>query len=98
MSNIPKELLLSHQPEGIKDRYEKPIGVLTDGTVVTIDTPRKSSLQQRATYNNKMHTNGVLGIMWTSACGMLLHCQFLTACMVALSVFNRFSCRFRTSR
>ena len=69
---ITKELLLSHQPEGMKDRYEKPIGVLTDGTVVTIDTPRKSSLQQRATYNNKMHTNGVLGIVWTSACGMLL--------------------------
>lgn len=69
---INDKLLKSHQPEDIKGRYHFPIACLVDGTVVTIDTARTISLTLRATFNNKMHTQGALGIAWTSACGLLL--------------------------
>ena len=69
---ITEQLLDSHQPAEMRNRYDKKIACLVDGSVVTIDTARTMSVQLRATYNNKMHTNGALGIVWTSACGLLL--------------------------
>jgi hypothetical protein len=45
--------------------------------VVTLDTARTISLQLRATFCNKVKTQAALGIVWTSACGMLLRCTSL---------------------
>jgi hypothetical protein len=69
---ITAELLLSHQPPGFSDRYDRPIACLVDGSIVTMDTARTVSLQLRATWNNKGKTNAALGIVWASACGLLL--------------------------
>ena len=67
---ITSPLLQSHQPDGFKERYPKPIATLVDGTVIAIDTARAVTLQQRATYNNKCSTNAAQAIAWVSPCGL----------------------------